>query len=96
MPNFHDSWSNYGKTVLLVIAVTVLFFGPRILTRYFQSQRFNLITSAYDCADDAEPYLLTRAVRICMIDAFKDCFLVFLAAAFVFLSHYYLVNFRTN
>jgi hypothetical protein len=58
--NFQDSWSSCGKLVLLVIAVTMLFFGPRLVTRYFQSQRFNLITSAYDYAEDAEPYLLTR------------------------------------
>jgi hypothetical protein len=58
--NFQDSWSSCGKLVLLVIAVTMLFFGPRLVTRYFQSQCFNLITSAYDCAEDAEPYLLTR------------------------------------
>jgi len=57
---FHDFWSSYGKSVLLVIALTMLFFGPRLVTRYFQSQRFNLITSAYDYAEDAEPYLLTR------------------------------------
>jgi len=31
-----------------------------------------------------------------MIDAFKDCFLVFLAAAFAFVTHYYLVNYRPN
>ena len=31
-----------------------------------------------------------------MIDALKDCFLVFLAAVFAFVTHYYLVNYRAN
>jgi hypothetical protein len=31
-----------------------------------------------------------------MIDALKDCFLVFLAAAFAFLTNYYLVNSRSD
>ena len=31
-----------------------------------------------------------------MTDALKDCFLVFLAAAFAFLTNYYLVSNRTD
>jgi hypothetical protein len=31
-----------------------------------------------------------------MTDALKDCFLVFLAAAFAFLTNYYLVNHRAD
>jgi hypothetical protein len=31
-----------------------------------------------------------------MIDALKDCFLIFLAAAFAFVTHYYLFNYRPN
>ena len=60
MRKFQDFWFIYGQSVLLVLIVTMLFFGPRLLTRYFEARRFNMITSAYDCAEDAEPYLLTQ------------------------------------
>jgi hypothetical protein len=60
MGKLRDVWSNYGKLILLVVAVTIMFLGPRVLTRYLQSQGLYSAKSAYDCFEDAEPYLLTR------------------------------------
>jgi hypothetical protein len=55
-----DVWSDSGKLILLVVAVTIMFLGPRVLTRYLQSEDLYSASSAYDCFEDAEPYLLTR------------------------------------
>ena len=91
MGSLQDFLASYGKSTLLIVALTVIFFGPRLLTHYSQSQNFTLARFAQQCAEDAEPYLLTCGCQDLMSNAQEIT--PMLATAFVVVSVAVLVPF---
>ena len=89
--NFQDFWSSYCKLILLVIVVTMMFFGPRLLSRYFQVQRIIFLPRHTTAPKMPNPIFSLRVVSMYMMTTLTD-FLVFLAAASALLSNCYVAN----
>ena len=78
-----------SKLIVLVVAMAIMFFGPRLLTRYFESQRFNPLTIAM--SKIPTHIFSLEVVRILVSNAQEITPMI--AAAFVVVSVAVLVRF---